>query len=311
MKSINFVLLGDSGLAAELGKKGTSTDLAIYDRKSADTVYTWTTVVTYPEKIQPLLQAISIGEYAILNVTKIDKFLGEQIMALDAAGPKSGFIIHSYEIDHEKLKTLAKDTSLSNYIFVESIEQLKSEMAKVSSLGAAGPLTISTDHAFDVKGVGTVVLGVVRRGLVKAYDNLELLPQRKTILVKSIQMHDDPVAEAASPARVGLAIKGADADEIARGDILCSPGSVSLSGTTLMIQFSKSRFFKGDLPENHTYLLSVGAQIRSVKIKVHGEGKLELTVERPIAFVPGQNCTLLKPDSPSTRIIGRGEIIQG
>jgi selenocysteine-specific translation elongation factor len=35
-------------------------------------------------KIQSLMQAINIAEYAILNVTKIDKYLGEQIIALDA-----------------------------------------------------------------------------------------------------------------------------------------------------------------------------------------------------------------------------------
>ena len=34
MKSINFVILGDFQIASELGKKGTTTDLSIFDRKS-------------------------------------------------------------------------------------------------------------------------------------------------------------------------------------------------------------------------------------------------------------------------------------
>jgi hypothetical protein len=34
MKSINFVILGDFQIASELGKKGTTTDLSIYDRKT-------------------------------------------------------------------------------------------------------------------------------------------------------------------------------------------------------------------------------------------------------------------------------------
>jgi hypothetical protein len=33
MKSINFVIVGDYQIASELGKKGTTTDLSIYDRK--------------------------------------------------------------------------------------------------------------------------------------------------------------------------------------------------------------------------------------------------------------------------------------
>ena len=34
MNSINFVILGDYQIASELGKKGTTTDLSIYDRKT-------------------------------------------------------------------------------------------------------------------------------------------------------------------------------------------------------------------------------------------------------------------------------------
>ena len=62
MKSINFVILGDysSGVAKELGKKGTATDIAIYDRKTSDTIYTWALPITFPDKIQSLMQAINI-----------------------------------------------------------------------------------------------------------------------------------------------------------------------------------------------------------------------------------------------------------
>jgi selenocysteine-specific translation elongation factor len=65
-----------------------------------------------------------------------------------------------------------------------------------------------------LKGIGTVILGVIKQGTVKTYDQLNILPNGKDILVKSIQMHDDPVNESKSPARVGLAIKGVDADDI-------------------------------------------------------------------------------------------------
>jgi selenocysteine-specific translation elongation factor len=44
------------------------------------------------------------------------------------------------------------------------------------------------DHAFDIKGIGmVVVLGVVKEGTVRAYDELALAPGGKKILVKSIQ----------------------------------------------------------------------------------------------------------------------------
>jgi selenocysteine-specific translation elongation factor len=305
LNSINFVVLGDSSIAAQLGKKGTVTDIVIYDRKTADTVYTWTAPTA--DKIQSLMQAVNIAEYAILNVSKLDKALGEQVMALDAVGPTDGFVMHSYEVDREKLKALLKGTALAGYQFVDSIDQLKQEMSKLRPKSSDGPLMIPVDHAFDVKGVGTVVLGVVKQGTVKVYDELVLLPGKKNILVKSIQMHDDPVESSSSPARVGLAVKGAGADDISRGDIICAPDMVMVSSGTLSVKFAKSPFFKGDLPENHTYMISVGMQVKSAKAKLEGE-TLQVTPEKPIVYRRGQTLVVLKPDSPGTRIAGKGSI---
>jgi selenocysteine-specific translation elongation factor len=307
LNSINFAILGDSSVAAQLGKKGTATDIVIHDRKTADTVYTWTAPATFPDKIQSLMQAINIAEYAILNVAKLDKFLGEQIMALDSVGLADGFVLHSYEIDREKLKTLLKGTALANYQFVDSVDLLKQEMAKLKPKSAEGPLMIPVDHAFDVKGVGTVALGVVKQGTVKVYDELTLLPGKKNVLVKSIQMHDDPVESSSSPARVGLAIKGASADDISRGDVICAPGAVKVSSGVVAAKFAKSPFFKGDLPENHTYMISVGMQVKAAKVKFEGE-ILQVTPEKPIVYKQGQTLVLLKPDSQGTRIAGKGLI---
>jgi selenocysteine-specific translation elongation factor len=307
LNSVNFVILGDSSIAAQLGKKGTATDIVIHDRKTADTVYTWTAPTTFPDKIQPLMQAVNIAEYAILNVAKLDKFLGEQVMALDSVGLSDGFVMHSYEVDREKLKTLLKGTSLANYQFVDSIDQLKQEMAKLKPKSSDGPLMIPIDHAFDVKGVGTVALGVVKQGTVKVYDELALLPGKKNVLVKSIQMHDEPVESSSSPARVGLAIKGPSAEDISRGDVISAPDALKVSSGTITIRFAKSPFFKGDLPDNHTYMISVGMQVKAAKVKLEGE-TLQVTPEKPIVYQQGQTLVLLKPDSQGTRIAGKGSI---
>jgi selenocysteine-specific translation elongation factor len=328
LKSINFVILGDyNSIAGELGKKGTATDIAIYDRKTSDVIYTWAASVTFPDKIQSLMQTVSIAEYAILNVTKIDKYLGEQIIALDSVDFKDGFILHSYEVDEEKLRTLIKDTSVSHFKFLDNIDQLKQEISRLESKVCDGPVMIPVDHAFDVKGVGTVVLGVVKQGTVKVYDQLRIMPAGSDIVVKSIQMHDDPVHESKSPARVGLAVKGIMAEQISRGDVLCLPNSsylkaipaatattttttttISTGPTISTTKFVKNSYYKGDLAENQTYLISVGLQIKPVRLKlVNGIAVEKIIPEsKPIVFFPGQIYVLLKPDSQGTRIIGKG-----
>jgi selenocysteine-specific translation elongation factor len=182
---------------------------------------------------------------------------------------------------------------------------------------------IPLDHAFDVKGVGTVVLGVVKQGTVKVYDQLRIMPAGSDIVVKSIQMHDDPVHESKSPARVGLAVKGMTAEQISRGDVLCLPNSsymktitatgatttTTITTTTISTtKFVKNSYYKGDLAENQTYLISVGLQIKPVRLKLVNDTAVEKIIpeSKPIVFVPGQIYVLLKPDSQGTRIIGKG-----
>lgn len=51
MKSINFTFLGDESIVKDFGKKGTSTDITIYDKKETEFVKTWTVPTGFPEKI--------------------------------------------------------------------------------------------------------------------------------------------------------------------------------------------------------------------------------------------------------------------
>ena len=83
VKSINFVCLGQTEFVKELGKKGQSSDITIYDNKKDDRIMTYVIPSGYPDKIQPLITAVNLAEYSIVNVNKLDRFLGEQIVALD------------------------------------------------------------------------------------------------------------------------------------------------------------------------------------------------------------------------------------
>jgi selenocysteine-specific translation elongation factor len=208
MNCFNFVLLGGPDLARDLGKKGTTSDISIYDRKEGDTIMTWCIPMTYPDKIQSLVVAINIAEYAILNVSRLDKYLGEQIIALDHFSLLEGFILHSYDVDEGQLHSALRNTRIKNYSFMSNLDELKHGIKRLKPKTKDGPLIVVIDHVFDVKGVGTVVLGVIKQGKVKISEEVVLYPQQKTLTIKSIQMHDDSVYEASSPARVGLALRG-------------------------------------------------------------------------------------------------------
>lgn len=136
---------------------------------------------------------------------------------------------------------------------------------------------------------------------MKTYDQLKILPSGKNILVKSIQMHDDPVNESKSPARVGLAIKGVNADEISRGDVLCSRNASNLKITTDAISI-KSPYHKGDNGKPNLLIISRNTDQASKAYTI------EIIPEKPLVFFSGQNYALLKPDEPGTRIVAKGSI---
>ena len=304
MESINFVVLGEQAIANDFGKKGTSTDLTLYDRKESNIIRTWITASGFPDKIQPLLQAINIAEYVIFHVASLDKFTGEQIIALDSLGKKEGILSHSYDVDESRLNTMIKGTVLENYKMIDS-SNLKDEMLKFPVIQNDGQTHIVIDHCFDVKGVGTVALGKVISGKISQYDKLIHLQSGAEVMVKSIQMHDDDVKEAVSPARVGLSLKNIKPDEITRGDILSNDNSVNILNE-ISLDFKKNQFYKNTISENEMCLVNIGMQIKSGKFMSISPVKLKL--DKPMVVLPNDTCVLLKPESQSIRIIGKGKI---
>ena len=305
MKSINYTLLGDETIAKEFGKKGTTTDLTIYDKKDSESVKTWTLPTGFPEKIQPLFQAINMGEYVLFYVTKLDKFTGEQIVALDSLKKTQGLLSHSYDVDRNKLLTMIKGTVVEQYKLVDFAD-LKKEAELLQPISKDGNVRIVIDHCFDVKGVGTVILGKVVQGKVKTYDNLKLLPKGSDVIIKSIQMHDDTVDEAVSPARVGLSVKGITPDDVQRGDILGIPDSMTIA-QEITLDYHQNTFFKGELTENQMFLVDIGLQIRPAKIT--SLSPMKLSLGKPAVFEKNDICVILKPESQTIRIVGSGKII--
>ena len=302
--SINFVVLGKQDIASDFGKKGTVSDLSLYDRKESDVIKTWVTPSGFPDKIQPLFQAINLAEYVIFHVDKLDKFTGEQIIALDSLKKEKGILSHTFDVDESTLDAMIKGTVVEKYTKVDQ-DKIKEEMDKLEPISNDGPSEMIIDHCFDVKGVGTVILGKVTNGKVKQYDNLKLYPAGIDVLIKSIQMHDDPVEESICPARVGLAVKGAKPEEVGRGDVISEEGVVDIK-SEIELDFQKNPFYKSEIAENQGCLVNIGLQIKAAKFL--SLSPLKLKFEKPIVCKKDQIVVVLKPESTIIRILGSGKI---
>ncbi len=305
-KSINFVVLGKQDIANDFGKKGTVTDLSLYDRKESDIIRTWVTPSGFPDKIQPLFQAINLAEYVIFHVDKLDRFTGEQIIALDSLKKEKGILSHTFDVDESKLDAMIKGTVVEKYAKVDQgkIREEADRLEPITPNGGDSP-EMAIDHCFDVKGVGTVILGKITNGKIRQYDNLKLYPAGIDVLVKSIQMHDDPVEESNCPARVGLAVKGAKPDQVGRGDVISGEGAVDVK-TEIELDFQKNPFYKSEIAEDQGCLVNVGLQVKAAKFS--SISPLRLTFEKPAVCKKGRVAVILKPESPTIRILGSGAI---
>ena len=133
----------------------------------------------------------------------------------------------------EKIEPLTKGTRLENFEYIEDNplilrERLLSDASErkpaVTSVDSSG--TVSVDHFFNVKGVGTVVLGVVKDGVIRKHEAVRVLPGDKTAQIRSIQKHDDEFEQAAEGDRVGIALKNIDVEYLDRGYVLTTDISI-------------------------------------------------------------------------------------
>lgn len=76
----------------------------------------------------------------------------------------------------------------------------------------------------------------------------------------------------------------------------------------MIIDFDRISFYKDDISEIHSYLLSIGTQIRPAKIQKIGDNKLKILSDNIFSFKAGDIAILLNPDNKDIRIVGSGKI---
>ena len=90
MPNLNASVIGSPEYSKQLGKKSGETDITVYDLKKGETVITIVEPSRYPEKIQSLYYSAAFGDYAVLVAEKLDQYLGESLLMINACGVKEG-----------------------------------------------------------------------------------------------------------------------------------------------------------------------------------------------------------------------------
>ncbi len=241
MRSLTLFAYNADEFLREVSKKGTASDIQFHERKTDEVIMTLISPLRYPEKISSLTDSIYPSDVALVNVTTLNRELGEVIVALDLMGPDTGYISVSDPSIREQVKPFLQGTRLEKYeLSGKPPMELVADIEKTQTSKKDGKTVVMIDHFFDVRSVGTVALGFVLQGTVRKHQALKASYIDKDVQVKSIQMHDVDVDEAGPGARVGLSLKGVDVGQLERGMILSEEEVPYCDNTTASVQVHKS-----------------------------------------------------------------------
>jgi len=314
MPNLNIAYLGPEDLVKELGKKGTSTDITFYNMKKGRVTLTIIEPSRYPEKLSSLFYTASLADLAVLVIDALSAKLGEIILMLNAAGVKEGvFILRNY-LDKGQIAPLIRGTVLEQYTELPDDpvvlrEWLWNRAGEQKSARNTEKGSVPIDHHFNVKGIGTVILGCVQEGTIRRHDQLTVHPLGKQAQIRSIQMHDDDAEEASAGDRVGLALKGIEADDLDRGFVLSSDpriiSSLKITGTADIIPYWPQ-------PLKEQMVLYAGHWMQFLPCRVSAvsdagdfrKPTLTLEFERELIYLPGSVIILHYLESEKLRIVG-------
>jgi len=170
------------------------------------------------------------------------------------------------------------------------------------------------DRAFSIAGHGPVVTGTLRGAAVSAGDTLELLPSRRPVRVRAVEVHGARVAAAAAGQRVALNLRDIDIAELNRGMALAAPDALepsewltmSLRGVESAPALSNGLRLRAMLG---THEMDVRLRLLDRDVLHAGEtGLAQIRCAETVALPAGEHVILRLPSPPRT--IAGGKVLE-
>jgi selenocysteine-specific translation elongation factor len=331
---------GKTTLASKLGKKGTESDIALYNFMKGDHILAAIDPVGYPKSPKALVNAVNMADVIVfcIDAGGMDARTGECIILMDLLKPKHGIIAitktdtsNPIAVDElkNKIKGLAKGTVMESWPVLptstktfEGVEELKEFLFKLDDQLKEEhkalndkPVRISIDHHFNVTGIGTVILGYVKQGTINMREKIMVFPLKQETEVRSIQTNDIDVKSAPTGSRVGIALKNVQSKDLDRGFIISPSEQV---GDTFALNATTARF-KGEFktgdkvhvytglqssPALVTKIVEAGKDVETTKSSV--KYTVHIKTDKELAFSPGDLFLLSKLEDPKQRFLASG-----
>jgi selenocysteine-specific elongation factor len=190
---------------------------------------------------------------------------------------------------------------------------LEEMVSEVEPKAPVGPYRLPVDRVFSVKGFGTVVTGTSISGQIRLGDEVSIYPKRMTTRIRGIQIHGKEAQEAHPGMRTALNLQGIDKEDVNRGDVMATPGSLHAS---YLLDLNFLYLASSDRPLRHRspVRFHVGTAEVIGRVLLQGdelvpgsEAYIQIMLKEPVAVLSGDHY-VIRSYSP-IRTIGGGEIL--
>ncbi|MHB1830098.1 MAG: EF-Tu/IF-2/RF-3 family GTPase [Candidatus Micrarchaeaceae archaeon] len=285
----------NENLASFIGKKGSDEGIAFFNRKlDTDTIVAIMPANKEDKMYYSMAETMLISGQIAISTESVDKLLGEVIVAASLL-EKHVIILNDNDIS-KITNNMFRDAEVCGR--AELLDRIVSRKEQHD-----GDARIDIDKAFPVKGIGTVVLGVVTRGMVKVHDTM-YHSSGKQLTIKSIQSQDVDVLEAGYGTRVGLAIKGLEYDQIDKGDLFLPLKFQKAKAVDAAVKVSS--FANEKIEAGSRYVFVSNFSYTVCKVEQIDKDIARISLEKPLSVLEGDSFMLVKEKSP--RIFASGKI---
>jgi elongation factor Tu len=276
-----------------------------------------------PQTREHVLLARQVGvPYIVVALNKVD--MVDDAELLDLVELEVRELLSSYEYPGD-------DTPVIQVSALKALEGDEEAMGKIDELLAAvdsyipepvrdvdKPFLMAIEDVFSITGRGTVVTGRVEQGVLKKMGEVEIVgikDTRKTTAT-DLEMFRKLLDEVQAGDNVGVLLRGVDKDEVARGQVLAKPGSVTphTDFTSQVYVLSKEEggrhtpFFTGYRPQFYFRTTDVTGSANlpeGVEMVMPGDN-IEMTVSlgAPIAMEEGLRFAIRE----GGRTVGAGRV---
>ena len=281
-----------------------------------------------PQTREHILLARQVGvPRMVVYLNKVDQMDDEEL--LDLVELEVRELLSDYEFPGDDIPVIrgsalqalesdSTDPGSAEYASIVELMAAVDEYVPTPPRPVEQPFLMPIEDVFGIKGRGTVATGRIERGIVNSGEEIEIvgIKDTRTTVVTGVEMFKKTLPTGEAGDNVGCLLRGIDREEIARGQVLAAPGSITphTAFTAEVYILSKdeggrhSPFFPGYRPQFYIRTTDVTGEIglpEGVEMAMPGDNvQMQVRLISPIALEEGLRFAIRE----GGRTVGAGAV---